>query len=152
MAFRWRADDGPSCNACLVHLKLWDFYGIWTSIAKKIYFCDFQGGVGTPCPPPLDPPMIRLLPSANWAAIALGLLQDDRPMSVRFYGPWKGVVRRSCGPLTTIARVYDHFLDQDDNLKPCVVLTITVRCPYGDRTMSLPCVNGLWAYFFFSNL
>ena len=22
------------------------FYGIWTSIAKKLYFCDFPGGVG----------------------------------------------------------------------------------------------------------
>ena len=42
-------------------------------------------------------------------AIALGLLQDDRPMSVRFYGACKGIVRRPCGLLTTIARVYDHF-------------------------------------------
>ena len=41
------------------------------------------------------------------------------------------------------------FLGQDDNLKPCVVLTITVRCPYGDRTMSLRCVYGLRAYDFF---
>ena len=39
----------------------------------------------------------------------LGLPQDDRPMSVRFYGPCKGVVRRPCGLPTTIARVYDHF-------------------------------------------
>ena len=42
-------------------------------------------------------------------AIAFGLSQDDRPMSVGFYGPCKGVVRRPCGLLTTIARVYDHF-------------------------------------------
>ena len=45
------------------------FYRIGTSIAKKLYFCDFPGGVGwsgTPVPPPpLDPPIIRLLPSAN---------------------------------------------------------------------------------------
>ena len=41
------------------------------------------------------------------------------------------------------------FLGQDDNLKPCVVLTITLRCPYGDRTMSLRCVYGLRAYVFF---
>ena len=40
-------------------------------------------------------------------AIALGLPQDDRPMSIRFYGPCKGIVRRPCGLLTTIARVYD---------------------------------------------
>ena len=42
-------------------------------------------------------------------AITLGLPQDDRPMSVRFYGPSKGIVRRPCRLLTTIARVYDHF-------------------------------------------
>ena len=41
------------------------------------------------------------------------------------------------------------FLGQDDNLKPCVVLTIIVRCPYGDHTMSLRCVYGLRAYDFF---
>ena len=41
------------------------------------------------------------------------------------------------------------FLGQNDNLKPCVVLTITVRCPYGDRTMSLRCVYRLRAYDFF---
>ena len=85
-------------------------------------------------------------------AIALGLPQDDRPMSIRFYGPCKGIVRRPCGLLTTIARVYDHFwakITINDNLKPCVVLTIIVRCPYGDRTMSLRCVYGLRAYDFF---
>ena len=137
------------------------FYGIWTSIdKKKLYFCDFPGeggGGGGPdplSPPPLDPLMIRLLPSANWTvsilshtewwykkhhlktniemkqtandkspgncwhiarrthdhrAIALGLPQDDHPMSIRFYGPCKGIVWRPCGLLTTIARVYDHF-------------------------------------------
>ena len=31
----------------------------------------------------------------------------------------------------------------------CVVLTITVRCPYGDCTMSLRCNYGLRAYDFF---
>ena len=44
------------------------FYGIWTSIdKKKLYFCDFPGGGGGSGPPvpPLDPLMIRLLPSAN---------------------------------------------------------------------------------------
>ena len=58
----------------------------------------------------------------------------------------------------TLRAPYDYrkslrsFLGKDDNLKPCVVLTITVRCPYGDRTMSLRCVYGLRAYDFFSNL
>ena len=44
------------------------FYGIWTSIDKKNYiFVIFQGRGGGPDPlsPPLDPLMIRLLPSAN---------------------------------------------------------------------------------------
>ena len=55
----------------------------------------------------------------------------------------------------TLRAPYDYrksvrsFLGQDDNLKPCVVLTIIVRCPYGDRTMSLRCVYGLRAYDFF---
>ena len=55
----------------------------------------------------------------------------------------------------TLRAPYDYrkslrsFLGQDDNLKPCVVLTITVRRPYGDRTMSLRCVYGLRAYDFF---
>ena len=57
--------------------------------------------------------------------------------------------------MATLRAPYDYrkslrsFLGQDDNLKPCVVLTITVRCPYGDRTMSLRCVYGLRAYDFF---
>ena len=38
------------------------------------------------------------------------------------------------------------FLGQNDNLIPCVVLTVTVRCPYGDRTMSLRCGYGLTIY------
>ena len=27
------------------------FYGIWTNIDKKLYFCDFPGGSGPPVPP-----------------------------------------------------------------------------------------------------
>ena len=47
MAFRWRADDGPTLNAGLVFFK-----GIWTSIAKESYiFVIFQMG-----PDPLSPP------------------------------------------------------------------------------------------------
>ena len=34
---------------------------------------------------------------------------DDRPMSVRFSGPCKGIVTRHCMLLTTIARVHIHF-------------------------------------------
>ena len=55
----------------------------------------------------------------------------------------------------TLRAPYDYrkslqsFLGQNDNLKPCVVLTITVLCPYRDRTMSLRCVYGLRAYDFF---
>ena len=57
--------------------------------------------------------------------------------------------------MATLRAPYDYhkslrsFLGEDDNLKPCIVLTITVRCPYGDRTMSLRCVYGLRAYDFF---
>ena len=57
MAFRWRADDGPTLNAGLV------FQGLRTSLAKKPYiFVIFQRGP-TPCPPPplLDPRMNKLL-------------------------------------------------------------------------------------------
>ena len=55
----------------------------------------------------------------------------------------------------TLRAPYDYhkslrsFLGKNDNLKLCVDLTITVQCPYGDRTMSLPCVYGLTI---FSNL
>ena len=51
MAFRWRADDVPTLNACL------GFQGIRTSIAKKpCIFVIFQGEGPDP-PPPLDPRM-----------------------------------------------------------------------------------------------
>ena len=52
----------------------------------------------------------------------------------------------------TLRAPYDYrkslgsFLGQGDNLKPCVFLTITVQCPYGDHAMSLRCVYGLRAY------
>ena len=47
MAFRWRADDGPTLNAGFVIFK-----GIRTSIAKEtLYFCDFLGVSGPPVPP-----------------------------------------------------------------------------------------------------
>ena len=69
-------------------------------------------------------------------------------MSIRFYGPCKG----TCGDL---AGSYDYreslrsFWGQTDNLKPCVVLTITVRCSYGDRHCDVSSDYGLTV---FSNL
>ena len=55
MAFRWRADDGPTLNAGLVAAI---FQGIRTSIARKPYiFVIFQGGRGRTPFPPLDPHM-----------------------------------------------------------------------------------------------
>ena len=45
MAFRWRADDGPTLNGWLGSFVI--FQGIWTSIAKKPYiFVIFRGGGG----------------------------------------------------------------------------------------------------------
>ena len=56
MAFRWRADVGPTLSVGLVACL--DFQGIRISIAKKPYiFVIFQGGgeSGPPAPPTLDP-------------------------------------------------------------------------------------------------
>ena len=51
MAFRWRADNGPTLNAGLI------LQGICTSIAKKPYsFVSFQGG-----PDPLSPSSLSSL-------------------------------------------------------------------------------------------
>ena len=89
----------------------------------------------------------NIYPSENWwhvarrphdhCAIALGLPQDDRPMSVRFYGSCKGIVRWPCWLPTTFARVYNQFWAKNYNQKLYVVLTITLRWPYGHRTMCL---------------
>ena len=46
-------------------------------------------------------------------------------------------MRRPCGLPTTIARVHDHFLAKNDNLKSCVVPTITVRGSYDVTAMCL---------------
>ena len=69
--------------------------------------------------------------------------QDDRPMSVRIYGPCKGIVRRPCGLLKTITRVYDYF----SKIVPCPHDHRAVL--YGDRTMLIRCVYRLRAYNFF---
>ena len=64
-------------------------------------------------------------------AIAFGLPQDDRPMSVRFYGPCKSIVRWPYEHLTTIARVYNHFGSKNDKSK-------IVHCPYDHREVPVP--------------
>ena len=52
MAFRWRADDGPTLNAGLV--ALWFFRGSGPVLLKKPWFFVIFQGIQTPCPP-LDP-------------------------------------------------------------------------------------------------
>ena len=76
-------------------------------------------------------------------------------MTVRCPYDFIGPARALCGNLAGSLRLSQEstiIFGQNDNLKPCVVLTITVWCPHGDRTMSLRCVYGLRAYDFFSNL
>ena len=63
-------------------------------------------------------------------AIALGLPQADRPMSVRFCGPSKVIVGWSCRLLTTIARVYAHFWTKMTILNR----TLSSRSPRGAPT------------------
>ena len=48
MAFRWRADDGPTLNAGLVAAI---FQGIRTCIAREPYIFVIFRGVRTPSPP-----------------------------------------------------------------------------------------------------
>ena len=75
-----------------------------------------------------------------------------RRITVRCPYDFTGPARASCGDLAApndYHKSLRSILGQNDNLKPCVVLTITVRCPYEDRTMSLRCVCGLRAYDFF---
>ena len=57
MAFRWRADDGPTLNAGLVALLFYRGFG--QVLLKTLHFCDFQRGSGPPVPP-LDPHMQHL--------------------------------------------------------------------------------------------
>ena len=56
-------------------------------------------------------------------------------MSVRFYGPCKGIVGQPCGLLTTIARVYDHFWAKMTILNP----TLSSRSPCGARKGIVRC-------------
>ena len=58
MAFRWRADDGPTLNAGLVALLFYRGFG--QVLLKKPYiFVTFQRVSGPPVPP-LDPHMQHL--------------------------------------------------------------------------------------------
>ena len=73
MAFRWRAENGPTLNASLV--ALWFSLGIQTSIAKRPYiFVIFEGVSGPPAPhPPLNPPMLHMIGSEVVYQPLLGL-------------------------------------------------------------------------------
>ena len=60
-------------------------------------------------------------------------VSESLSSSMRCPYDFMGPAKASCGDLCA---PYDYpksirsFLGQDDNLKPCVVLTITVQCPY----------------------
>ena len=56
MAFRWRADDGPTLNAGLVALLFFSGSGP-VLLRNPIFCCDFSVGVWTPCPTPPHPPL-----------------------------------------------------------------------------------------------
>ena len=75
----------------------------------------------------------------DFCAIALWLPQDDRPMSVRFYGPCKGIVSDLAGSLR---------LSQESTI---IVgpkwQSKTLRCPHDHRAVR--CVYGQRAYDFF---
>ena len=63
IAFRWRADDGPTLNAHLVPVI---FQGIRTSIAKEtLLFVIFQGGGPDPLSLALDPCMTLMKLNAD---------------------------------------------------------------------------------------
>ena len=51
MEFRWRVDDGPTLNACLVALGFLGDTGP-VILRNTIYFFYFSGGSGPPAPPP----------------------------------------------------------------------------------------------------
>ena len=53
MAFRWRADDGPTLNAGLVHVASWFFRGSGPELLRNAIFLRFfRRGSGSPVPPP----------------------------------------------------------------------------------------------------
>ena len=52
---------------------------------------------------------------------------------------------RCCNVLAGLSQEPISFLGTNDNLKPCVVLTISMRCQYRDQTIYLQCAYRLWA-------
>ena len=75
----------------------------------------------------------NIYPSGNCLGVTAELLSDVRTILWALQGHRAATLRAP----------YDYrkslrsFLGQNDNLKPCVVLTITVRCPYDVTEMCL---------------
>ena len=57
MAFRWRADNGPTLNAVLVAFLCFMVSG--PALLRNPIFVILQGASGPPDPPPRDPRMHR---------------------------------------------------------------------------------------------
>ena len=57
-----------------------------------------------------------------------------------------GPARPSCGNHADYRKNLRSFLGQTDHLKSCIVLTISMRCPYGDLRCAM-CLRDK-AYFF----
>ena len=76
MAFRWRADVGPTLSAGLVACV--DFQGIRTSIAKKPYiFVIFQGGgSGPPVPHPGSAHEVSMILNARMSLFSWRVSDD----------------------------------------------------------------------------
>ena len=61
LLFRWRADGAPALNTGSVALCFFRGYGP-VLLRNPIFFVICQGGgVWTPCTPPLDPRMLRVV-------------------------------------------------------------------------------------------
>ena len=95
MAFRWRADDGPTLNAGLV--ALWFFRGSGPVLLRNpIFLWFFRGRLLPPPPPPSGPAHVgsvircmignHVLPLRSSGAVKL----DFQPYIRKFYLPkWK---------------------------------------------------------------
>ena len=83
MAFRWRADDGPTLNSGLVALRF--FRGSGPVLLRNPFFlrffsvCVCGGGGSGPPVPPLDPRMIEVDLNRRWASY---MLYTYTPLSV----------------------------------------------------------------------
>ena len=93
--------------------------------------------------------------------VTVGLPQDNRFISVRFYGHCTGTMRQSCDSCTGAVRLSQEptnivrFFVPNDHLKSCVVRTISARPQCGVRAGIVRCylrhVYGLRACDFFLN-